>query len=125
MAKNLFLLVLLLGLTCGCRTTLTNLTPSQMTRNTSGLYPFEVAWDTTMRSIQEDTIKACVLVGHESYPMQRTPKLEHRWEAFVPVPADKVEVHYRFKFDYQYLSVPERRNNSRMTPQYQLRILNR
>jgi hypothetical protein len=124
MPKNLLLLALLLGLTCGCRTTLTNLTPSQVPRNTSGLYPFEVAWDTTQQSIKEDTIAAFVLVGSESYPMQRTPKLPNRWEANVPILAEKAEVNYRFKFDYQYLSIPERRHNSRTSPQYQLRILN-
>ena len=104
---------------------MTNLTPSQMPRNTSGLYPFEVAWDTTQQSIQEDTLRAFVLVGNESFPMQRTPKLNNRWEANVPVPADKSELNYRFKFEYQYLSIPQRRGNSRTTPQYQLRILNR
>jgi hypothetical protein len=106
-------------------TTLTNLTPSQVARNTSGLYPFEVVFDTTQQSIQEDTLKVFVVLENESFPMQRTPKLIHRWEAFAPVPADKEAINYHYKFDYQYLSIPERRANSRLSPPYQLRIVNK
>jgi hypothetical protein len=122
------LLLLLIGcLACmatGCRTTLTNLTPSQQPRSTTGLYPFEVMWNTSQYSIREDTVQAYVLTGTESYPMSRTPQLTNRWEAFVPVPSDKNVINYRFKFDYQYLSIPNRRDNSKLSPQYQLRIGN-
>jgi hypothetical protein len=125
MMKKLLLIGLLSGLMVGCRTTLTNLTPGQQSRSTTGLYPFEVMWNSSQQSLREDTIKAYVLIGTEAYPMQRTAKVTNRWEAFVPVAAAKEAVNYRYKFDYQYLSFPNRRDNSKMSPQYQLRIVNR
>ncbi|HOW68164.1 MAG TPA: hypothetical protein P5186_10195 [Candidatus Paceibacterota bacterium] len=125
MLRKIFLMGMLIGLTAGCRTTMTNLTPSQVARNNTGLYPFEVIWDTTQQSIREETLKASVVLGEEVYPMQRTPKLNNRWEAFIPVPADKSVISYRYRFDYEYLSIPNRRQNSRLTPQYQLQILNK
>lgn len=82
-------------------------------------------WNTSHQSIREDTVTAYVLSGTDVFPMHRTPKLTNRWEAFVPVPADKEAVNYRYKFDYQYLSIPNRRANSKLSPQYQLRINNR
>jgi len=125
MIKKLVLIAFLSCLVAGCRTTLTNLTPSQQPRSTTGLYPFEVQWDTTQQSLQESTIKAYVLIGTEAYSMQRTPKITNRWEAFIPVPPEKDAVNYRFKFEYQYLSIPNRRDNSKLSPQYQMQIRSR
>lgn len=108
----------------GCSTTITNLTPSQLPRNQQGLYPFEVAMDTTQASIKEDTIKPYVMIGLEKYPMEPTPMLKNRWEALVPIPASTNVVYYRYKFDYRYDRIPEPGESSRLSPQtYQLRIL--
>jgi hypothetical protein len=125
MLRKILLLGMLIGLTSGCRTTLTNLTPSQVGRNNTGLYPFEVVWDTTQQSVREETLKASVVLGDEVYPMQRTPKLNNRWEAFIPISTDKSVINYRYRFDYEYLSIPNRRQNSRLSPQYQLQIINK
>jgi hypothetical protein len=118
---------LLLGLFCllaaGCTTTITNLTPSQQVRTPTGLYPFAVAWDTTQQSIRQETIQVCVQVGLEAYPMERTPLVKNRWEILVPIPADRNLINYRYKFDYEYLSIPQRKANSRLSSPYQLKIL--
>ncbi len=107
----------------GCTTTLTNLTPRQQTRNPNGLYPVEVMWDSKTADLIKDTIKGYVVVGLDAYPMQRSPMLTNRWETFLPVPADKEYVNYRYKFDYEYLKIPVRQSSSKMSEQYQLQVV--
>lgn len=109
----------------GCSTTITNLTPSQQDRNPSGLYPVAVAWHSPQRSILDESIKPYVIVGLEAYPMQLTPLTRNRWETLVPVSADKNFLNYRFKFDFEYLSIPQRKGNSKLSQPFQLRIVDR
>ena len=109
----------------GCSTTLTNLTPRQHTRNANGLYPVEVMWESKAARIIDDTMKGYVVVGQDAYPMQRSPMLTNRWETFLPVPADKEFVNYRFKFDYEYVKIPARQASSKLSDPYQLQIVDR
>ncbi|MBI4663810.1 MAG: hypothetical protein HY735_33835 [Verrucomicrobia bacterium] len=120
------LLPLLLGLLLsGCSTTITNLTPSKQTRNSTGLYPFEVLFHSNQKTLRKETLQPCVVVDLEAYPMQPAPVLKDRWETLVPVPADKKFINYRFKFDYQYVSVPQRRSGSILSAPYQLEIVDK
>jgi hypothetical protein len=123
--KRFFTLVLACVALTGCSTTLTNLTPRQHTRNANGLYPVEVMWDSKQANIVKDTIKGYVIVGQDAYPMQRSPMLTNRWETFLPVPADKEFVNYRYKFDYEFLRIPVRQPSSKMSAPYQLQIVER
>ncbi|MCF7668728.1 MAG: hypothetical protein K9N48_03020 [Verrucomicrobia bacterium] len=123
MMKKIFLLFPLALLMAGCTTTITNLTPSQQIRNKSGQYPIEVAWESTQQSIVKDTLEAKVQVGTDEYPMRKTPLIDNRWETMVPVPADKDKLHYRVKFEYDYLSIPERKRGSALSPPYTLEII--
>jgi hypothetical protein len=109
----------------GCGTTISNLTPSRLPRNVNNLYPFEVAFDTSQQSIQKESVKPYVLIGTESYPMQAAPMLKGRWEAQVPVPATTNYVYYRYKFDYLYDRIPSPGESSRLSPTYQLEIVDR
>lgn len=107
----------------GCATTtITNLTPSKVERNSSGLYQFEVALETRQQSLRQESLQPYVLIGLESYPMQPTPVLKNRWETLVPIPADESVVHYRYKFDYEYNSIPQRRKSSLLSAPYRLQI---
>lgn len=110
-------------LLAGCSTTITNMTPSQTQRATTGLYPFSVAWDSSQQSVVRDSVKAYVMVGSTLYPMQRTPLVRERWETVVPVPADRDTLNYQYKFDFQYLTIPKRQSNSMLSQPYQLKIL--
>ena len=110
---------------CGCKTTITNLTPGTQKRAASGLYPFEVELDTREQAIQKDTLKPYVLVGSQQYPMQPTLGLKNRWETVVPISPDKEFVNYRYKFDYEYLSIPKRSPGSKLSPPYQIQILDK
>ena len=123
MTKRFLPLLLLPCLLAGCTTTITNLTPSRQVRNTTGLYPFEVAWESSQQSLRKESLKPYVVIGLESYPMQATPMIKNRWETLVPVLADKEIVNYHFKFDYEYNAIPVPRQNSKLSRPYQLQIL--
>jgi hypothetical protein len=108
----------------GCATsTITNLTPSHQMRNSENLYPVEAAFDTREKALQKDTLQPYVIIGFDAYPMEPTPLLDNRWETLIPVPPNANTVNYRYKFDYEYLSVPERRKSSKLSPTYQLQII--
>lgn len=109
----------------GCATTITNLTPSTQTRNPSSLYPFEVALDTRDRCIKRETIQPFLVIGSEVFPMRPTLGLPNRWETVVEVPPSKEYVSYRFKFDYQTRGIPEPKPGSKLSPPFQLQVVDR
>ena len=123
--KHLLPLLLLPLLLAGCASTVTNLTTRQLPRNPSGLYPVEARWDSNQQSLRRDSIKAYVVVGLESYPMQRTQLTVNRWEAVVPVPKSQRFLNYRFKFDYLYNAVPAPRADSKLSAPLELEIVDK
>ncbi len=122
--KKLLLLSLVPLLFAGC-STITNLTPSQQTRNVSGLYPVEAVWDSRQQSIREGSMKPSVMVGMESYPMRKTSLMRNRWETLVPVPADKGVINFRFKFDFDYNAIPQPMPDSKLSREYKLQIVDK
>jgi len=122
--NSLFALLAALCLS-GCTTTITNLTPSNLPRNPNNLYPFEVTFETAQKSIRENTIKPHVMIGTEIYPMQPVQMMKNRWEALVPVSASTNYVYYRYKFDYAYDRIPQPAESSRLSPTYQLEIVDK
>ena len=126
MKLNQNVLALLLPcLITGCTTTITNLTPAQQKRSPTGLYPVEVNLDTRRQAMMEETIKPAVIVGFDVYPMQPTTMLSNRWETLVPVPADKSNIYYRFKFEYLVRRIPQARPESLRSPEYKLEIVDK
>jgi hypothetical protein len=128
MKKNswpVWLLLLSSLLISGCTTTITNLTPSTQKRNANGLYPFEVVLDTRENSLRQQTLKPFVLIGTQAYAMQRAPMLSNRWETLVPIPANKEFINYRYKFNYEYNCIPRPKPGSKLSPPYQLQVLDR
>jgi hypothetical protein len=123
MIRSFLALLAVLVLGSGCSTTITNLTPSRMTRNANGLYPFEVALDSNQQSLRKETIQPYVLIGLDSYPMQPTPMLNNRWETLIEIPAGRQFLEYRYKFDYQYNSFHQPRSSSKLSPPYQLQLV--
>ncbi|MEO5803371.1 MAG: hypothetical protein ABIR24_07550 [Verrucomicrobiota bacterium] len=122
--KKFLLLLLAPLLLTGC-STITNLTPGHQPRNTTGLYPVEAAWDSRQQSIRPQSIKPSVMVGHESYPMRKTPLMKNRWETLVPIPADKNAINYQFKFDFEYNAIPQPRPDSILSREYKLEIMDK
>ena len=117
-------LVVLPLLFAGC-SSVTNLTPQQQTRNAAGLYPVEVALASRQQTLLWETIQPYVVVGVDFYPMRPTMLMKNRWETLLPVPATTNVVNYKFKFDFQYNSIPERRHDSRLSQEYRLMILDK
>ena len=114
-----------LAILCGCTTTISNLTPSRQPRNADNLYPFEVTYDTKEKVVREETIKPYVMIGAQLYPMEPAPMLKNRWEAQVPIGANTNMIYYRYKFDYQYDRIPTPGEGSRLSPTYQLEIVDK
>jgi hypothetical protein len=116
--------LILLVLSSGCATsTITNLTPSTHVRNANGLYSFEVALDSRQQSMRKETLKPYVMIGVDLFPMQPAPVLKNRWETLIPIAPDQKFVHYRYKFDFQYLTIPQRRPSSLLSAPYRLEII--
>ncbi len=119
---------LLLAFFCvGCTTSdITNITPSRLQRNTTGLYKVEMIWESNAEALMPETIVGEVQVqGHDAtYPMKRTELLKNRWETLVgPLAADENILRYRIKVNWKYKGVPEPRANSQLTRQFRLIII--
>lgn len=123
MVKKLFPLLLLPMFVAGCASTLTNLTPTQQTRNPDNTYPVEVALNSRQQTMRWDSIKPQVVVGNEVYPMRLTPLMTNRWEGLIPVPRDTKAVRYHYKFEYLNNAFGGPLPNSVSSPEYTLRIL--
>jgi hypothetical protein len=124
MLKKCLPLMFLSLLLAGCATQLTNLTPQQQVRNTNNLYAVEVAFNTRQQTIRWQSIQPKIVVGKDFYEMRPTPFMTNRWEGLIPVPAGTSIVHYRYKFDYRYNRMGAPGNDSALSPEYTLRILN-
>ena len=125
MMKNLFALCLApLALSlAGCAsTTVTNLTATQQPRNPNNLYLIEYQWDTTRQSVRPDSIKPVVISGFETYEMRPVFNMSNRWEALVPIPADKNSFNYSFKVEYEYNRFGKPGRSNVRSPDYTLSI---
>lgn len=119
-----FLAVLAMG-GAGCSSRITNLTPSALPREQSGLYHFETEWTSTQRTrnLAAETIKAFVVIDQKFHPMERVARMTNRWEAEIPIPASQNPVFYRFKWDYETAGFGKNVPNSLRSPEYRLEIV--
>jgi hypothetical protein len=107
----------------GCATSrITNLTTTRQSRNPSGVYPVEFAWDSNQQTVIDGSLKPYVVVGADFYPMRPALNIRDRWETVIPVPADKNSVIYHFKVDYQYRAFGKAEKSSKLSPSYRLDI---
>ncbi|HEX4120643.1 MAG TPA: hypothetical protein VH619_08520 [Verrucomicrobiae bacterium] len=122
--KKIFCLLLLPVLLAGC-SSITNLTPSQYPRESSGFYRVEAEWNSRRSTILPDTFKPLVMIGFNTYPMQPVPVVQDRWEAFIPVSGDTNFVLYRYKFDFEVNAISKPHWDSLMSPEYSLTVTDR
>jgi poly-D-alanine transfer protein DltD len=125
MLKKILPLVFVPLLMGGCAAMITNLTPTQQVRNSSNLYPVEVALTSRQQTLRWDSIKPQIVVGTEFYPMHPTSLMTNRWEGLVPVPAGANLAHYHYKLDYLENAFGPPKPGSASSPDYTLRILDR
>ncbi|MBC8242798.1 MAG: hypothetical protein H8E20_00260 [Verrucomicrobia bacterium] len=108
----------------GCTTsTITNLTPRELPWSQTGLYPVEAMYHSNQRALDADSVKPIVIVNNQAFPMRQTQLTEGRWETLLPIPDGTRVVNYHFKFDYEYSAVLMRGADSKLSPPYQLRIV--
>ena len=106
----------------GCTSVFTNLTPTVQPRNTNNLYSVEVAMTSRQQSLRWDSIRPQIVVGKDYYPMRPTPMMTNRWEGLVPVPPGTDQVHYHYKFDFDYNAFGSPRPDSATSPEFTLKI---
>jgi hypothetical protein len=106
----------------GCSSIFTNLTPTVQPRNANNLYPVEVAMASRQQSLRWDSIKPQVVVGKDFYPLHPTPMMTNRWEGLVPVAPGTDQVHYHYKFDFDYNAFGSPRPDSASSREYTLKI---
>lgn len=123
MFKKSLPVLLLPLLLAGCATQLTNLTPQQQHRNANNLYPVEVSFNTRQETVRWQSIRPQIVVGPEAYPMRPTPLMTNRWEGLVPVPAGVNAVRYHYKLDFQFNKMGKPGNDTALSREYTLRIL--
>lgn len=123
--KKLSPLLLLILIVSGCaHSDVTNLTPSVQPRNAAGLYPLELAWNSNMQALRDESLKPYVVVNFDAYEMRPTLGMNNRWEAFVPIGTNVTSINYHFKVDYQYnrMGQPPGKG-SKLSRSYLLKIL--
>jgi hypothetical protein len=107
----------------GCASSIiTNLTPSTLPRDATGLYHIEMEMDTSQQTLRVDSITPMVVVGAENYAMKPTLKMNNRWEAFVPIPASVKNITYYFKVNYLYNRFGKPGQGSKLSPEFALAI---
>ncbi len=115
------LMVILLA---GCATnTITNLTPRELPWSQTGLYPVEAMYKSNLRTLDPASIKPIVIFNNQAFPMRQTQLTEGRWETLVPIPDGTRVINYHFKFDYEYSAVLMRGADSKLSPPFQLQIV--
>jgi hypothetical protein len=107
---------------CGTTNTVTLLSPRTQTRNSEGLYPVEIEFRSNMQALKKETLKPYLQLGEDNFPMRRTPRMDHRWETLLPVPASTNLATYRVKVDFEYNAIPAPKSNSVLAGPYQLSI---
>lgn len=124
-STRIFMVILAIGLSLsGCTfSRFTNLTPSQLPRDSSGSYPVEMVWESNNRTIVYDSVRAYAVVGDNFYPMNRTLVVKDRWEAIIPAPPAADYLNFYFKVDYKYKAVPYFKSNSDLSEPFVLQIV--
>jgi hypothetical protein len=86
---------------CGCTTvTLTNLTPSSLPENPSGIYTFTLRVVPKSNSVSEASIAPHIVVGAESHDMTKSDVSPQIFEFDYKLPAFQNEIGYYYVVDY-------------------------
>jgi hypothetical protein len=122
MTKKWMALGLLSALLAGCATTVTNITSTTQPRNPNNQYLVEFQWDTSEQAVIPDSVQPYVVTGFDTYEMRPVLRMTNRWEAYVPVPADKNVVVYSFKVEYETRAFGKPQKRSKNSQEYKLYI---
>ncbi|MBE86391.1 MAG: hypothetical protein CMO69_01495 [Verrucomicrobiales bacterium] len=82
-------------------------------------------FQSNQRTLDHSSMKPLVIFNNQAYPMSRTKLVEGRWETLVPIPGGTQVINYHFKFDYNYNAIMMRNADSKLSPPYQLKIVDK
>jgi hypothetical protein len=86
---------------CGCTTmTLTNLTPSSLPENPSGLYTFTLRVTPKSSTVVADSIAPHIVVGAESHEMKKSDAVPGIYEFDYRLPPGQDSIGYYYLVDY-------------------------
>ncbi len=116
---------LAVALLTGCSSQITNLTPSVLPREASGLYHFETEWTSNQRSLElrSADIQALVVVDGKFYPMERVPQMTNRWEAEVPLTNSRAFYQYKWNYATAGFGRDRAHANSLRSQEYRLEVV--
>jgi hypothetical protein len=96
---------LALSILCGCTTVaLTNLTPSSLPENPSGIYTFTLRVAPKTSSVVPDSITPHIVVGEETHEMKRSDVSTEIFEYDYKMPPYRVDIGYYYLVDYNLSS---------------------
>lgn len=86
----------------GCFTSkFTNLVPTVIQRNPTGVYPIEMTYKPSIGVRPLDNVRAEVEINREFIPMAPSEEFGDRWEVEVEIPDGQEIVPFRYKLVYQ------------------------
>jgi hypothetical protein len=89
-------------LLCGCATMgLTNLTPSSLPQNPSGIYTFTLRATPKSTTVVPDSIVPHVVVGEQSHDMKKSDTIPGIFEFDYKLPPGQTDIGYYYLVDYQ------------------------
>src|SRR5271168_5654771 len=96
-----FMVGLALAALCGCTTVkLTNLTPSSLPENPSGIYTFTLRVVPQSGAVSEASISPHIVVGAESHDMVKSDVSPQIFEFDYKLPAFQSDIGYYYVVDY-------------------------
>jgi len=118
--------VLALAALCGCTTvTLTNLTPSSLPENPSGIYTFTLRVVPRSTAVSEASITPHVVVGAESHDMVKSDISPQIFEFDYKLPAFQSDIGYYYVVDYTAQNSATMNPNQAYTPLQHATIVSR
>jgi len=123
MRKRFFWLAILPVLVAGCAARFTNLTPGVMSRSTNNLYQVSVKFSSRQQTLDWKTIQAYVQIQTNLIPMEPTPFMTNRWEAYIYIPPSVNLISYRYLFKYETRAFGPRKQDSAASQYYTLKIV--
>lgn len=111
----------------GC-TSITNYSTDHHVRNAAGQYPVEIGWSSNQRSVIPGSLRPVIQTGFNSatfreFPMTPSSEFNDRWTAMVPVPKGTNFFNYRVKVEFGYYKLAKKARDCRLSPPYQMQII--
>lgn len=117
---------LLALLFAGCQTTVTNLTPSKLPENPSGIYTFSFVANADSANIMQETVEARLVINGETHTMTRDSLDNNLFAYDFPMPQGQTNARYYYTLTYNYTNRDGKiLKGDVASPLYDTRLVNR